>query len=343
MSHNDDLSRYLRALFAVACAALALAPAGAIAAPQPVTGGHLRWTQANVYETSAPAGTNRTWMGYVTSVGPPFTNGTVSATAPATGQTVTPMSARGADRLYPFTVPVAAGGTYDPDTGEGRIELAGTVTFASSAHGFTITLSNPLVELSATSARLFASGQSTPRDGDPKPYDRSAPVFDLLLGGATSRPTATGRSIDGAAPALATANLVWDEGSDPKGAGPDRTPNTFGSFALDVQTGGAATPPPAPAPPAPGSSSAARATLKPKVRCRPTRTRARRPRTTCTVRGVRGGRRVVASVGRRRLASAAVRGDRAIRVLPRRRRAVTFKVVDGRGRTLGRRTQTVGG
>src|SRR3712207_364667 len=130
----------------VAALGAVLAPP-ASAAPQPITGGHLRWTQANVYETGAPAGTNRTWMGYVTSVGPPFTNGRVFPTSPATGATVTPGSARGADRTYPHTFPVAAGGTYDPDTGQAVVELAGTVTFTSDAHGFTITLSNPRLEL----------------------------------------------------------------------------------------------------------------------------------------------------------------------------------------------------
>ena len=347
MGQNNLSKRFPRALIAVLAAALTLATATAVAAPQPVTHGELRWTQANVYETGAPAGTNRTWMGYVTSVGPPFTNGTVSATSPATGQSVSPASPRGADRLYPFVFPAASGGTYDPATGEGRIEFAGTVTFTSSSHGFTITLSNPLVELTGGSARLFASGQGTPRDGSPKPYGRGEPVFELGLGGATTRSSATGRTTEGAAPAIATPGLVWDEGSYPKGAGPDRTPNTFGSFSLEVRTGGDATPPPAPAPPpppAPGEkTSAASTTIRPKVRCHATQTRAGRPRTRCTVTGIRGGRRVVASARGGRLASGAVRGARAVLVLPRARRAVTFKVVDARGRTLGRRTQTVGG
>lgn len=334
----------MRRTVVVALAALmGLASSTARAAPQPVTGGELRWSQANVYETGAPAGTNRTWMGYVTSIGPPFTNGTVYATSPATGQTVTPASPRGAERIYPYSFPVAAGGTYDPDTGSGSIELAGTVTFTSSVHGFTITLSNPKVELTASSAQLFASGQGAPRDGDPKPYDRSQPVYDVELAGASSQTSPTGRTLDGMTPAIATPGLVWDAESYPKGAGPERTPNTFGSFALSIRTGGSEQPPPAPAPPPIPKSSTREPRLRPTVRCRATRTRAGRPRTTCVVGRVTGARRVTVLAAGRRLASAAVRGGRANVVLPRRRRTLTFKALDARNRELGRRTQTVGG
>jgi hypothetical protein len=145
------------------------------------------------------------------------------------------------------------------------------------------------------------------------------------------------------APAIATPDMVWDGASYPKGAGPDRTPNTFGAFALEIETGSGDEPPAAPKPPPPPPPSQGSATkLRPQVRCRATRTRAGRPRTTCAVTRVRGGARVIAlAPGRRRIAAAPVRGGRSTLVLPRRRRTVTFKVVDSRNRELGRSTRRV--
>lgn len=332
----------------------------AVAAPAPVTGGSLTWTEFNVYETGAPAGTNRTWLGYVTSIGPPFTNGTASATRPATGDTVTPASPRGANAAYPFDYPVAAGGAYDPETGTGELEFAGTVTFSSTAHGFTITLSNPKVVLGAGRAQLFASGSGSSGSGAGstagKPYDRSRPVFDLDTTAATTETGPDGtRRITGLAPAIATADMVWPGESYPQGAGPDRTPNTFGTFSLEISTGGSESPAPAPppppveqpppaaAPPPPARDSGRprpRATLL--VRCRPTRTARGRPRLTCTVRATRAARRVLVLAGRRRLASARVRRGVARLELPRRRRTVRFVALDARGRTIARQRRTIG-
>ena len=127
---------------------LSLLVAGALAAPAPaatVASGELEWTQFNVYELAAPAGTNRTWLGYVTG-GPPLANGNATASDGATGATVTPASTRGADQAYSFGFPTGTGGTYDEYTGTGTVELTGTLTFTSAAHGFTISVEDPQLE-----------------------------------------------------------------------------------------------------------------------------------------------------------------------------------------------------
>ncbi|PTL58512.1 hypothetical protein C7Y72_01990 [Paraconexibacter algicola] len=329
--------------------------ATATAAPAPVTGGALEWTQANVYETGAPDGTNRTWLGYTTALGPPFTNGTARPTAPATGPTVTAQSARGADATATTSFPVAAGGSWDATTGEGTLEFAGTLSFTSAAHGFTITVSNPRVVVAAGRAQLFASGSGSSGSGQSSSagatYDRSRPVFDLALPPVSTEGTVT--TIAGAAPAIATADMVWPGGSYPAGAGPDRTPNTFGRFTVRVDTAAAAAPVAAPTPPAvvqpvapvattPGTTTAPARLGTPRIRCARTR-RGGAPRTTCTITTATTVRRVAVTFQGRRVGRAAVRGGVARVELPRKRRRLAFVLQDARGRELGRRTLTVGG
>jgi len=350
------------ATLVTSAAAALLVTQPAVAEPRPVTSGALRWSQFNVYDTSAPAGTDRTWLGYLTAIGPPFTNGSATVTAPATGDSVTPQSPRGRDQAYTHAFPVAAGGSYDPQTGTGDLEFAGTLTFTSAAHGFTITVSNPLVVLRADSAQVFASGSGASGSGQSSsagtPYDRTKPVLDLAVTGAatTTGPDGT-TTITGLAPAIATADMVWPGGSYPAGAGPDRTPNTFGTFALEVGTAASAPPPAAPAPepvhqpapapsatPAPGTTTPdATGVASPKVRCRPTRTRRGAARTTCSVTVDRRVRRVVVTYRGRRVAAARTTGGRATIELPRLRRSLAFVALDGAGRRLARRVQTVGG
>ena len=128
---------------------LSLLIAGALAAPAPaatVTSGELEWTQFNVYELAAPQGTNRTWLGYVTG-GPPLANGAATPSDGATGDPVTAASARGADQAYTIGFPTGTGGSYDEYTGKGTIELTGTLTFTSAAHGFTISVEDPQLKL----------------------------------------------------------------------------------------------------------------------------------------------------------------------------------------------------
>jgi hypothetical protein len=325
--------------------ALAL-PASAIAAPAPVTAGSLAWTQFNVYDTGAPDGADRTWLGYTTSIGPPFTNGSARPGAPATGPTVTTQSPRGTTAGYTTTFPVASGGAFDAASGEGTLEFAGTLTYTSPAHGFTITVSNPLVVIAGGKARLFASGSGSSGSGQSSSagtgYDRTKPVFDLAIPAGTTTGTVT--TFDAVAPAIATADMVWPGGSYPAGSGPDRTPNTFGAFALTIDTKATAAPTPAPKPPQvvqPGTTPAKVGT--PKVRCARTRNARRQARTTCTVTTAASVRALVVTFQGRRLARTAVKGGVAKVDLPRKRRRLAFVLQDAKGRELARRTMTVGG
>lgn len=224
----------------VALVALTIAAPGASAAP--VTASTLNWTQAAVYDTAAPANTDRTWLGYAT--GPGFlAAGTVTPSAGATGPTVTPASPRGASALYTFSFP-GTSGSYDAATNTGSVELSGTLTYNSTAHGFNITVENPFVVLNGTTGTLYASGTGFPAAGA-TPYDRSQPLLHLNLAGATISPPVDGtRTISNIVPSLATADYAFPANYG-AGAGPERTPNTFGSFSLTVTTGTDTPAPPA--------------------------------------------------------------------------------------------------
>lgn len=318
----------LPALLAVGGSALMAPSTAALAAPQTVVSGALRWHQTNVFDSSAPAGTARTWLGYVTASTSPFAsaNGTLAVQAPATGIDVTPTSPRGLDRTYVQAYPAVADGTYDPATGAGRVEFRGTVSFTSAAHRFAITVEDPLVVLDGGKGQFFASGAGSSGSGQNAQagarYDRSKPVFDLAVGAARATTSTDGtRTLNGVAPAIATADLVWPGGNYPVGAGPDRTPNTFGSFDLVLRTAIAA----------------------PRISCRPTRTRAGRARTTCTVRVDDEARRISVLRGGRRVTSTTVRDGVARLSLPRARRKLKFVALDAAGRRLATVTRTVGG
>jgi Htaa/Collagen triple helix repeat (20 copies) len=218
--------RRVAGLFAAASlVAVAAAPSGASAAT--VATGHLDWTQFNTYV----GGTERTWLGYVTGPGPALAAGAATPVAPATGPTVDTSSARGATEDYTTVFP-ATSGTYDPNTNTGDIELSGALGFASVAHGFTISIENPEVVLNGTTGQVFASGQA---GGASPTFDRSQPLFNLDLSAATLTIAIDGtRTITGIVPSLATVNTAFP-GNYAAGAGPDRTPNTFGAFALTVR------------------------------------------------------------------------------------------------------------
>jgi hypothetical protein len=218
--------RRVAGLFATAAVvAVAAAPSGASAAT--VATGHLDWTQFNTYV----GGTERTWLGYVTGPGPALAAGAATPVAPATGPTVDTSSARGATEDYTTVFP-ATSGTYDPDTNTGDIELGGALGFVSAAHGFTISIENPEVVLNGTTGQVFASGQA---GGASPTFDRSQPLFNLDLSAATLTIAIDGtRTITGIVPSLATVNTAFP-GNYAAGAGPDRSPNTFGAFALTLR------------------------------------------------------------------------------------------------------------
>lgn len=220
----------LAAALAAAGALLAL-PAGAQATPVAVSSASLSWSQVAIY--SGSGNVDRTWLGYVTGPSPAQANGTVSPIAPATGDTVTNASPRGA--TYAQTLPVTSG-TYDPATGAGTFQLDGGVDFAGTGHGFDITVEKPKVVLNGLSGVLYAEGK---RSGTPATYDASQPLFTLDLSNAEVKLKADGsRVIAGIVPALATLGSAFP-GNYAVGAGPERTPNTFGSFSLALRaTGG---------------------------------------------------------------------------------------------------------
>ncbi len=213
--------------------------------PAPVsTPGNLVWSQINSFESSAPPGAgnlNRTWLGYVTnSATPGFPAvGTFTPSAGAVGDTVTPASARGIGVTYHTTFPMSSSAA-NAATKTGVIQYTGLVTYNSPAHGFTIAIQNPRVQFDGTNtAHLFATGLRTAGGvgGGPsvvEAYDESQPVFTLDLSAATTQANADNTTtIKNVTPSVAATGHVFPT-NYPAGAGPDRTPNTFGSFDITV-------------------------------------------------------------------------------------------------------------
>lgn len=227
---------------ALALSALALG-AGAALAPAAQAGVTLDWTTANVANSAAPAGTERTWLGYVTNPAPFSAKGTASPLAPATGPTVTPASARGVSELATWKLP-ATTGSIELGSLRGAMEFDGGVRFTSptpapaEGHGFTISLEDPRVVLDGTgSGLLYASGLSTPGapGSEPVPYNQDQPVFRLT--GAAQSLNADGSTSISLVPEIATAGYAFPANYT-VGAGPERTPNTFGSFSITVAPNG---------------------------------------------------------------------------------------------------------
>ncbi|MFA4929803.1 MAG: HtaA domain-containing protein [Patulibacter sp.] len=211
--------------------------------PAPVsTPGRLVWGQANTYAVPAPpTGGDRTWLGYVTTsdLGAFSTLGTFAPSAGAVGDTVTPASPRGASVVYNTTFPMVSSSAHVA-TKTGTIQYAGLVTYRSEAHNFTVTVQNPRIAFDGTNtAKLYATGLRTAGGvgGGPsaqEPYDESQPVFNLDLTNAIVQPNADNTTtLRGAAPSVATTAYTFPA-NYPAGSGPDRSPNTFGSFDITV-------------------------------------------------------------------------------------------------------------
>ncbi len=224
----------------LALAALALGLLAATASAATVTSGKLDWSTVKVYDLGQPDRTiDHTWLGYATSAFP-LANGTATPSDGASGDTITNATASGTVARWSFP---ATGGSYEPATGEGTIALGGRLTFFSPApggppnggHGFTITLVDPRVVLDGDHGKLFATGvTSGGAPGSAVPYTDAQPVFDLDLTDATVTLHPDGsRTLGGIVPAVATRDLVFPGYA--AGAGPERTPNTFGSFSLRVK------------------------------------------------------------------------------------------------------------
>jgi hypothetical protein len=221
--------RSARALLATGAAALATAFAAAPASAA-VT---LDWTTENAYASGCTRSLlNCTWLGYVTnSPAPMGANGTATPSDGATGPTVTPRSARGAGQDVTWSFKAVSGALDTAGLSDASLLFDGTVTFASPAppngHGFTITFEDPSVaSTSAGEWFLYAVGSNVG-----VPFDRTQPVFRLTK--VADVVTAGGDRAVSFAPEIATANWAFP-GNYLVGAGPDRTPNTFGSFTVKV-------------------------------------------------------------------------------------------------------------
>lgn len=229
---------------AAALTAAALVPAGASAAE--VTASKLRWSMVNQYDTSLPSNTNRTWLGYVlnTGAGPQFSNGTATVSdgatlevpagwvAPAlTPTTLDGTAPEGLDKVYTFGFGgnAAGRGTYDPATAKAELEFTGTLAF--TVHGLGVNLQQPKVVLDGTKGTLTASGLGSPDLRTIVPYDRAKPILNLDLSDATVTPHVDGsETISGIVPSIASTHLF--SAAYPVGAGPNRSPNTFGSLSI---------------------------------------------------------------------------------------------------------------
>ncbi|UUY04218.1 HtaA domain-containing protein [Svornostia abyssi] len=245
-------TRRVAGAIAAMTAAAAVAPAVTQAAVD-VTSASLTWSQTNVYDTSQPTGTFRTFLGYATNPvgGPGASNGTATVSdgatltgpagwaAPTAPKTVIDgTSPRGIDKTYAVGYPGAATpGTYDAATA--KLSLAFTGAFTYRVHpsffppaGAPISIENPKVEISGTTGSLVASGQGGSTLGATSPYSDTK-VFDLDLRNAFVTDHVDGSTtIANIVPSIATTTVFST--SYPVGSGPNRDPATFGAFAIRV-------------------------------------------------------------------------------------------------------------
>lgn len=257
MSTSQFRSHALSArALAVTVVALSLGALGAGSASAAVT---LDWSQANVYDTTAAAGTDRTWLGYVTNTidfaGPnSASNGSQVASGGATGAAVTTASPRGADALFKVSYPAVAGSLNEGAAAaatSGELKFSGTVTW--DIHGTAVTFTNPRVVLHGDgTGALYASGVNGASAYD----ETTGPVFELDLDGQDPNPGAPAsapgtqagfaaarwtlnfdgtRTLAGIVPKVASPNttsaLIFGA-AYAAGAGPDRIPARFGGFAI---------------------------------------------------------------------------------------------------------------
>jgi hypothetical protein len=249
-SNRPRAARRASWLLPLALLAFVALPSTALAAVS------LDWTTANVFNSAAPTNTERTWLGHVTNPAPGSgANGLVTVddgallTDPDGIEDldgVSGTSPRGLDELFTFSYP-ASDGLINLQERSGTMEFDGTVSFVSVPHGFTITVENPRIVLDGDGGgQLFATGSKGTTVGGAT-YDDSAPVWDLDLSLATTNVYADGtQTLSCIVPSIATAEHVFPA-NYPAGAGPNRTPNTFGGFEIRVSPGDTATPAPRPA------------------------------------------------------------------------------------------------
>lgn len=227
--------RATRSLLVAAITATAVLAIGATTAS---AAGQLRWTLENAFATGCSGtGLNCTWLGYVTNPTPGSgARGTTTPVAPATGSVVTPTSPRGAGIDYSFGFP-QDGGDETYSGAAQSFEFEGAIQFTSplppAGHGITMTIVDPRVVLAGDgTGELYASGVKAAGVGTTAPYDETKPVLDLDLSAVDYEFEADGtQTIGGIVPSIHETDYAFPS-NYVTGAGPDRTPNTFGSFAL---------------------------------------------------------------------------------------------------------------
>lgn len=235
-----------RLIAPAAILALGLGAASAQAAPQTVVGGNLNWSTVKVFTSSTP-NVDQTFVGYFAQAGRPgHQNITFGTLGGATGTPVSPATPAGTAVSWNFPAGV---GVYDPETRQGTVstfgQVSGRSTNISPSLGFNYTLSfqNPVVVFDGTdTAHFYANG--TRWNGDmsaatenTEVYDR-VEIFSLDLSQSTQTQNPDGTiTLSSLVPTVVTN--VFDKDPTSKygpGAGPERTPNTFGGFSLTLAT-----------------------------------------------------------------------------------------------------------
>lgn len=235
---------------AAALAAFTFA-APAQAAPVSIQSGSIDWAQANVYN-AAP---ERTFLGHVTQPGVAQMGRSNGTATPSDGATVVdpegapvaavgPESLRGPNAFFTFEFGSATG-TFDPVARTGEVQTTGSLTYVSypglgPGAPAPLKISNPRIVLNGLTGAVYAGaeGVSNGRNNPAIPYDPATPLFTLDARHATvTRLDGGAFTIGGLVPTLAKAG-VFGSASDyaPGTSGPDRTPNTWGAFALQLDT-----------------------------------------------------------------------------------------------------------
>jgi hypothetical protein len=227
----------------VTAAAIVGALALAIAATSASAASQLEWSLENAYSSGcSTSGLHCTWLGYMTNPAPGSgTRGTVAPTGAAVGPTVTGAapspSLRGANVFYAWSFPYNDGTGESYNGGAATYEFDGGMSFTSPAppngHGITITVVDPEVVVDGDgTGSLYAEGLKATGVGTTAPYDRTLPVFDLDFSDAIVQFNPDGsQSVVGIVPSIHEADYAFPA-NYAAGDGPNRTPNTFGSFAL---------------------------------------------------------------------------------------------------------------
>lgn len=199
----------------------------------------LNWTQKKVYNSAAPAGTDRTWLGYLTRAAtppaPPISapDGTATPSGGLAGPTVSSASVVGDDYTWSFD---AVAGSLNATTLAGSLDFDGVLTYASTNHGILISIGDPKITLAGDgTGKLYATGDKSTSET----YDQTEAVFNLDLSNTTCTLNWDGSlTLGNIVPSIAVTGYTFPGGAQgySAGAGPDRTPNTFGSFSLTGAT-----------------------------------------------------------------------------------------------------------